>query len=197
MASPAQASKPTVTTRGHSACRNSPAFGGHYGLPRPSHWGTLRSPPTDPQARHPGSDGLPRASRGYSAWKNSPRGCLRFLLPRRRCRRRGRRRCRRRWPRRRRPRRRRRRRRRRRLPPPAGAGGPPLPPAGAGGPVTAAGAMARRQRFPLAWAFAPSLARTMCARGPGRPAWPRGLGGLTGVPPKEHSRLFWAGQEET
>ncbi|GMN30860.1 hypothetical protein TIFTF001_055716 [Ficus carica] len=30
---------------------------------------------------------------------------------------------------------------------------------------------------PLAWAFAPSLARPWGTRGPGRPAWPRGREG--------------------
>ena len=40
---------------------------GPYGLPRPSHRGKLRSPQTDPQACHPGSDGPPRASRGNPA----------------------------------------------------------------------------------------------------------------------------------
>ncbi len=130
-ASPAQADKPTVGTRGYPACKNSPAIGGPFGLPRVDHQGTLRSPPTNPQACHPGSDGLPRASRGNSAWKNSPRGCIRLLLRRRRRRRNIGRSCRRRChPRRRRPRRRRnlgRRRRRRRCRRPVPAAPSPLP----------------------------------------------------------------------
>ena len=67
--------KPTIRADGHLGTirlgKIDPC-GGPYGLPRPSHRGKLRSPPTDPQACHPGSDGPPRASRGNSTWKNCP-----------------------------------------------------------------------------------------------------------------------------
>jgi len=62
----------TAISRRYSAWKNSAVFGGPCGLPRPSHRGKLRSPPTDPQACHPGSDGPPRASRGNSARKSCP-----------------------------------------------------------------------------------------------------------------------------
>ena len=63
------------SSRGYPTWKDSPAFGGHYGLPRPSHRGTLRPPPPKPASQT-------FTTWGYSACKNSPTFGGPYGLPR-------------------------------------------------------------------------------------------------------------------